>query len=342
MRKTKFYWVLLAVMLSFTGCTTETSSEGSQSSVEASKTESAITPNSSISSEIVVEESSNSTLSDEDFSHTVEFDFSSVPEYSGSPYFVVNGNTPFFEVEDFEADSFEFYSELDSLGRCGVTLACIGTDIMPTEDRGAIGSIKPTGWHSVKYDCVDGKYLYNRCHLIGYQLTGENDNVQNLITGTRSLNMDGMLPFENLIADFVVETDMHVMYRVTPHFDGDNLLASGVLLEGMSVEDGGEGVLFNVYAYNAQPEIGIDYATGDSWLINNETATTVVTTQSETEEVVTEATKSYILNTSSKKVHKPSCSSVDTMSEENKQAYEGTMKELTEKGYEPCGRCNPS
>ena len=187
-----------------------------------------------------------------------------IPEFSDAAYVAVNGNVPFFLPEEITDESFEYYSELDDLGRCGVTMACIGIDIMPTEDRGEIGNVKPTGWQSVKYDCVEGKYLYNRCHLIGFQLAGENANKRNLITGTRYLNIEGMLPFENLVADYVQETKNHVLYRVTPLFDGDDLVAQGVLMEGWSVEDEGEGVQFCVYAYNAQPGITIDYATGES------------------------------------------------------------------------------
>jgi len=181
-----------------------------------------------------------------------------IPEFSDAAYVAVNGNVPFFMPEEITDESYEYYSELDELGRCGVTMACIGVDIMPTEDRGEIGSVKPTGWQSVKYDCVEGKYLYNRCHLIGFQLAGENANKRNLITGTRYLNIEGMLPFENLVADYVQETKNHVLYRVTPIFDGDSLVAHGVLMEGWSVEDEGEGVCFCVYAYNAQPGIIID------------------------------------------------------------------------------------
>ena len=188
-----------------------------------------------------------------------------IPEFSGDAYIAINGNVPFFVEEEYTTESYEYYSELDELGRCGVTIACIGIDIMPTEDRGEIGSVKPSGWHSVKYDIVDGKYLYNRCHLIGFQLAGENANKQNLITGTRYLNIEGMLPFENLVADYVKETENHVLYRVTPIFEGEDLVAQGVVMEGWSVEDDGEGVCFCVYAYNAQPGIVIDYATGDSW-----------------------------------------------------------------------------
>ena len=187
-----------------------------------------------------------------------------IPEFSGDAWIAVNGNIPFFVEEEYTTEDYEFYSELDELGRCGMTMACIGIDIMPTEERGNIGSVKPSGWQSVKYDIVDGKYLYNRCHLIGFQLAGENANRRNLITGTRYLNIEGMLPFENLVADYVKETKNHVMYRVTPLFDGDNLVAHGVLMEGYSVEDNGEGVCFCVYAYNAQPGIVIDYATGNS------------------------------------------------------------------------------
>ena len=187
-----------------------------------------------------------------------------IPEFTDAAYIAVNDSIPFFLPEEYTTESYESYSDLDELGRCGVTMACIGVDIMPTEDRGDIGSVKPTGWHSVKYDIVDGKYLYNRCHLIGFQLAGENANKRNLITGTRYLNIEGMLPFENLVADYVKETENHVLYRVTPIFEGDNLVAHGVLMEGYSVEDEGEGVCFCVYAYNAQPGITIDYATGES------------------------------------------------------------------------------
>ena len=203
---------------------------------------------------------------------------------------------------------------------------------MPTEERGSIGQVKPSGWQTVKYDCVDGKYLYNRCHLIGYQLTAENANKENLITGTRYLNVDGMLPFENLVADYVKETENHVLYRVTPIFEGDNLVASGVQMEAMSVEDNGEGVCFNVYCYNVQPGVVIDYATGDSWL--EEDAPTAGDSSTSQEE-------SYVLNTSSKKFHRPDCSGVDSMSPENRQDYTGTRQSLIDQGYSPCGTCKP-
>lgn len=187
-----------------------------------------------------------------------------IAPYSGNPYVEINGNQPEFAEKEKTQKSFERYSELDALGRCGVAYANVGKDLMPTEDRGSIGKVKPTGWHTVKYDIVDGKYLYNRCHLIGYQLTAENANEKNLITGTRYMNVDGMLPFENMVADYVRETENHVLYRVTPIFEGKGLLAKGVQMEAYSVEDEGDGICFNVFVYNVQPGIRIDYATGDS------------------------------------------------------------------------------
>lgn len=189
-----------------------------------------------------------------------------IPAYSGAAYVELDGNQPNFTQDDLTTEAFERYSELDSLGRCGVAYANICLEIMPTEPRGDIGSVKPTGWQTVKYDVVDGKYLYNRCHLIGYQLAGENANKQNLITGTRYLNVTGMLPFENEVDDYVDETGNHVLYRVTPYFEGAELVARGVQMEAYSVEDNGEGVCFNIYAYNVQPGVEIDYATGGSWL----------------------------------------------------------------------------
>ena len=189
-----------------------------------------------------------------------------IPEYTDEAYVVIRNNVPDFKADEMVTESFEFYSQLDSLGRCGYTVACVGIDIMPTEERDSIGSVKPSGWQTVKYDIVSGKYLYNRCHLIGFQLTGENANICNLITGTRYLNIDGMLPFENMVADYVKETGNHVLYRVTPIFVGNDLVARGVHMEGLSVEDNGEGICFNIFAYNVQPGITIDYATGNSSL----------------------------------------------------------------------------
>lgn len=249
-----------------------------------------------------------------------------IPEYTDSIYAVINDNIPAFTEDDYTGTSFETYSELDSLGRCGVAYANVGIDIMPTGDRGEIGHIKPTGWQTVKYDIVDGKYLYNRCHLIGFQLTGENANKENLITGTRYFNVEGMLPFENMVADYVKETENHVLYRVTPIYEGDNLVASGVQMEAWSVEDSGEGICFNVFVYNIQPGIIIDYDTGESSLDDKDR------TESETE---------YILNTVGKKFHYSNCSSVDAIKDENKQEYSGSQEDLISQGYSPCGKCNP-
>ena len=194
------------------------------------------------------------------------YSMENIPLYDGTPYVVLNDNQPSFTAEDMTDVSYEFYSDLDELGRCGVTEACIGRDLMPTEKRGDISSVKPTGWVQNQYDFVDGKSLWNRCHLIGFQLAGENANECNLITGTRYLNVEGMLPFENLGADYVKETDNHVLYRVIPAFQGTELVARGVQMEAYSVEDSGDGVCFNVFCYNVQPGVEIDYATGDNWL----------------------------------------------------------------------------
>ena len=290
---------------------------------------------------------------------TSAFSLREIPAYSGTPYTEVNGNQPYFTEEELTTQSFETYSELDSLGRCGVAYANVGQDLMPTEPRGEIGAVKPSGWHLVKYDNVDGKYLYNRCHLIAYMLSAENANPQNLITGTRYLNVQGMLPFETKVCDYVKNTGNHVLYRVTPIFDGDNLLADGVLMEAYSVEDAGEGISFCVFAYNVQPGIGIDYATGDNWAEGSGTYQSTVASvaeetpvpQPETDTAVQITPESsapqesqgitYVLNTNTKKFHYPTCSSVDDMKEKNKQIYTGSREEVINMGYVPCKRCNP-
>ena len=296
-----------------------------------------------------------------------------IPEYSGSAYCEINGNVPEFTDDELVTDAFENYSELDSLGRCGVAYANICKEIMPTEERGAIGMVKPSGWHTVKYnDRIDGNYLYNRCHLIGYQLAGENANEKNLITGTRYLNVTGMLPFENEVADYVESTGNHVLYRVTPVYDGDDLVASGVQMEAESVEDKGAGVSFNVYVYNVQPGVIIDYATGDSEadpgyvvtddnsgsegagedegddqaaeaVTSGETQDTESDIGNDTSEIQTEAANedTYIVNTNTGKFHKPSCRSVKQMKESNKSERTTTRDELISEGYEPCKNCNP-
>ena len=256
--------------------------------------------------------------------NVTSFSLEDIPAYAGDPYVVIDGNQPDFPEEDqTSTESFETYSPLDALGRCGVAYANIGRDLMPTEDRESISSVTPTGWINKQYD---GEYLYNRCHLIGFQLAGENANEENLITGTRYMNVDGMLPFENLVADYVTETDNHVLYRVTPVFEGQNLVASGVQMEAWSVEDGGDGVCFNVYVYNVQPGVTIDYATGESWQEGAEPSDGDVT---------------YILNTNSHKFHYPDCAGVANMSDANKETYTGSREDLIAQGYEPCGQCDP-
>lgn len=258
-------------------------------------------------------------------------DISKIPEFSGVAYVAINDNQPYFTEKDYTTKSYEYYSPLDDLGRCGVVMACIGEDIMPTGERGEIGQVKPTGWLTAKYDFVDGKYLYNRCHLIGWQLTGENANEQNLITGTRYMNVDGMLPFENMVDDYIEETGNHVLYRVTPIFKDNELVARGVTMEAWSVEDNGEGICFNVYCYNNQPGVEIDYATGKSWESDTPTSSTSAST-SDTE---------YVLNTKSKKIHLPDCSSVSKIEEDNKETTDKSKEELIKMGYDPCGACKP-
>ena len=252
----------------------------------------------------------------------------SIPAYDGSPWVELNQNTPNFDPDDLTQEAFEEYGPLDSLGRCTTAWANVCQELMPTEDRESISSVTPTGWINREYD---GEYLYNRCHLIGFQLTGENANEQNLITGTRYLNVEGMLPFENMVADYVKETGNHVLYRVTPIFDGDNLVASGVEMEAQSVEDQGEGICFHIYCYNVQPGVTIDYATGESWPEGTE----------QPDAGQSGAGQHYVLNTSSMKFHLPDCPGVSNMSEQNKQEYTGSREELIARGYSPCGICDP-
>lgn len=367
--------IISTIALLLSGCsesstkTTGSSSIQSTESIEetipesSSETVETVIAPTSESQETIQEENSNE-LFDESLSTTAplvipEFSLADVPIYSGNPYVVINDNNPYFSENELTVQSFESYSELDDLGRCGTAYACIGLDLMPTEERGDIGSVKPTGWHTVKYnDVVDGNYLYNRCHLIGYQLSGENANERNLITGTRYLNVQGMLPFENMVADYVKETGSHVLYRVTPVFEGDNLLSSGVLMEAKSVEDAGDGILFCVFAYNVQPNIDIDYVTGESSLSQSYQTPepppeptpepTVVPTpkpeapivQESTEEPIPQGT-TYIINTNTGKFHYTTCGSVKQMKEENKWQYSGTRDEIVSMGYVPCKKCNP-
>ena len=275
------------------------------------------------------------------------FDLSLVPEYSGSAYIAINDNKPYFSKSDLTTDAYEKYSPLDSLGRCGTAISCIALELMPTEERGSIGMVKPSGWHTVKYDGIDGNYLYNRCHLIGYQLTGENANEQNLVTGTRYLNIEGMLPIENDVASYIKSTGNHVLYRSTPIFDGNDLLCRGVLLEGYSVEDSGKGICFCYFAYNVQPGITINYSNGESsgpeyvgTTVDHSKKTTVQKTEEPDVQEPSSDTR-YVLNTNTKKFHLPDCSSVKDIKDKNRQDFDGTREEAIEMGYDPCKRCNP-
>lgn len=266
-------------------------------------------------------------LTEPSSSQSSSLSVSEVPKYSGEPYVVINENQPDFSEGDMTKDSFETYSDLDSLGRCQSAYANVGQDLMPTGERGNISRIKPSGWQTEKYDIVDGKYLYNRCHLIGYQLTAENANEKNLITGTRYMNVDGMLPFENMVADYVKETGSHVLYRVTPIFEGDNLVAKGVQMEAYSVEDQGDGVCFNVFVYNVQPGITIDYATGNSRL------------SGETEQEMTDSVSGEIRgNAKSKIYHCPGQAAYEEMADSNNLVIFQTEQEAIDAGYRKAKR----
>ncbi|MBO4365984.1 MAG: DNA/RNA non-specific endonuclease, partial [Eggerthellaceae bacterium] len=291
--------------------------------------------------------------------------FSDVPESAGRASVQLNGGVPFFDVDEFSSQSFEAYSSLDDRGRCGACAAMVGPETLPTNVRGEIGEVKPTGWKIAKYDWIDGRYLYNRCHLLAYQLTGENANVRNLITGTRFMNVQGMQPYEDKVAWYVQRTGNHVLYRVTPLFEGDDELARGVVMEARSIEDDGAGVCFCVFCYNEQPGVMIDYATGanasdgtmeqvwedqlskvdgdggippDAELSStesDETAELVVSPPAA--EVPEDCT--YVLNTNSYQFHRPDCLSIEDMSEKNKWYFTGTREEAIEQGYSPCKRC---
>lgn len=308
-------------------------------------------------------------------SGTSELAPESIPDYSGCSFTTVNGNVPFFSESEMTTEPFEEYSEQDSLGRCRTAYANICEETMPDEEREDIGMIKPSGWHTAEYtDIIEGDYLYNRCHLIGFQLAGENANEQNLITGTRWFNVEGMLPFENAVADYVDDTGNHVLYRVTPVYEGSDLVASGVEIEAQSVED--DSISFNVYVYNIQPGISIDYSIGESSLDSGyeseiEAAEEIqYEAESEIDEIVdgsasevsvsdpsygsqkssdpqdnsdsrNNTEKTYIINTNTKKFHLPDCPSVKEMSANNKQSFSGTRSELIDSGYSPCGNCRP-
>lgn len=268
-------------------------------------------------------------------------DGTEIPAWNGvDAYCVVNDGEPYFEEADRNSlTAFENYAELDGLGRCGTAYANICPELMPTEKRGEIGSVRPSGWHTIRYNgIVNGNYLYNRCHLIGYQLAGENANEKNLITGTRYLNIEGMLDFENMIADYVHETGNHVLYRVMPVFNGDELVARGVLMEAWSVEDSGDGVCFNVFAYNNQPGIVIDYATGESRLASDAAQSSASVVESVPS---VEDTYDFVVNSKSGKFHLDGCEYADSMNADNRVDVEDSIGNMLAAGYSPCGKCHP-
>ena len=344
MKKLKFLPWLVISILTFAACNSNGNEEAREAEINSSpptvatvevttQTTSVTTTTSTTTTTVTTtttEKTPEIKKSDEE-----SISLSDIPSYDSEPYFVINDNKPFFS--DNTTKAFEQYSELDSLGRCGPAYANICTEIMPTEKRGDISSVKPSGWHSEKYDWIEGENLYNRCHLIGYQLSGENANEKNLITGTRYMNTEGMLPFENMVADYVKETKNHVLYRVTPMFDGDDLVAKGVLMEGRSVEDEGQGIEFNVFCYNVQPDVDITYSTGSSKAVEK----IIETEPPQEEEEVQYNSLSYIVNTNTGKFHNPSCSSVKKISSSNRWDYDGSRDELIDMGYVPCKRCNP-
>ena len=353
---------LLAILVSFfAGCgseipdeiTTDATTTAFEELVTENDTEDALTDASETDEsenkeEKTTEKSDKTESVGDDNSKAV---LSNIPAYSGRPYAIINNNVPSFNKYELTAKGYETYASLDSLGRCGGAVASCGKEIMPRdgEERGSISSVKPSGWVQAQYDCVSGKYLYNRCHLIGWQLSAENANKRNLITGTRYMNTEGMLPFENMVADYIRETGNHVAYRITPIYNGSDLVASGVQMEAYSVEDDGEGICFNVYYYNVQPGVTIDYSTGRSRSEGSKAETTkkqtiiapAETTKKQVEETKQQnaSTSQYILNTNTKKIHKTYCHHINKMNEANKKSYSGSIDDLYSQGYTTCGTC---
>lgn len=355
---------LIAVLFSavtLTGCDSESLSEATteivgitrENQTQANETQTALKDNSETEN---TDESEKVNKPESVGDHNSKAVLSEIPEYSGRAYAVINDNVPSFNKYELTTKSYETYASLDSYGRCGGAVASCGKEIMPKEDeeRGSISSVKPSGWVQAQYDCVSGKYLYNRCHLLGWQLSAENANKRNLITGTRYMNTEGMLPFENMVADYIRETENHVAYRVTPIYEGNDLVATGVQMEAYSVEDDGEGICFNVFCYNVQPGVEIDYSTGRSWASgsNKEITKKPVAVQTTEEYVETtrkqvEETKkpisynTYVYSAKSDKFHYPSCRYAKQINAENYCEYTGSRQDMINKGYTPCKNCSP-
>lgn len=335
--------IALALALCFGGCAAQTQSQTPQ---DAGASQAATQAQNASQAQAT----GSSTATSAQAATAGAFSYDQVPDFTGAPSMEINGNAPYFTAEDIAyAESnpgFESYGEQDGLARCTACWASVGTETMPAagEERGEIGQVKPTGWHTVKYDSVEGRYLYNRCHLLGWQLTDENANVNNLITGTRFMNVDGMLPYENEVASYVRNTGNHALYRVTPVFLTDELVARGVLMEAYSVEDGGAGLAFCVWAYNAQPGIQIDYADGNSSEMASLPAAGESSASSDEAAAADSSSaqsQTYVLNTSSKKFHLPTCDSAAKISDANRSEQQAERSDLIAQGYEPCGRCNP-
>ncbi|MBQ8731508.1 MAG: DNA/RNA non-specific endonuclease [Oscillospiraceae bacterium] len=358
MKNTKRLLALLlsiVMLLSFVGCDIDSSDYGQSSTIESSssiiddtsdnlsqitdsKDESSSTPSKDTSSTSAqtpstTQKPNNSTVGT---GTAKAVDPSTLPAYSGTAYTIVNNNQPNFSAAELTTKGYEKYSSLDSLGRCGVALASCGKEIMPgaNEERGSISSIKPTGWIQKSYSGVSGGYLWNRCHLIGWQLSAENANRQNLITGTRYMNINGMLPFENMVADYIRETGNHVAYRITPIFEENNLVCSGVQMEAYSIEDEGESICFNVYCYNVQPGITINYATGDSSGPSNSATTSTPSTEKDNtnDNQAASGDMVWIPNSGSKYHSRSGCSNM-------KNPRQVTKQEAENEGYEPCKKC---
>lgn len=343
--------LVLSLIFSFAGCVDlEDTYSSSINSTYSSQIDSVDDKTESSSEETTSSKPQSSTTSTEDKKPTnsvgsgtaTAVNIATIPAYSGKAYVAINNNIPNFSSSELTTKGYEKYSNLDSLGRTQMCIASVGKDTMPKdgEERQSISNIKPTGWVQAQYDCVSGTWLYNRCHLIGWQLSAENANKSNLITGTKYLNIDGMLPFENMVADYIKETGNHVAYRITPIYDGNNLLASGVQMEAYSVEDEGDGICFNVYCYNVQPQITINYATGSSSGPSNSTSsskpsssTTVTTTPNTEQNNNTGGSNMVWIPNSGSKYHSHSgCSNMKNPSQVSKSVAES-------RGFEPCKKC---